>query len=433
MTRSRRHRDRAANEPRSHQAGVVTVSQPDRDLALLPADGADAARRAEFAACVGLLVEGVYATCFGPALPVLAGDFAVSLDTVGLLLTMFFAGSIATSALVAARLHRRDPHQVAVAGLCAAALGVAGLAVAGEFRVALAATLLMGAGDGLLVAGAHLLVARASADIPRGMNRLNLYFAFGAMLGPLWAGSVLQFAAPGRAIAFGGVALAVAFAAVAMARAPSPSPSSSRNRDSGRGSEITPAAGGVGVLAALMGAVLFLYVGAEFGLGSWVATYAAREFGTGLFTGGVVTSCYWGALLLGRFASGQLFARGWQPPRVLLLSIGGSLIASAAIAAAHGVFAIVVLAALATGLFLGPVWPAVMSIVAARSTGGAPASIVTVGNAGGVFFPWLQGRLIVQAGATTGIALTALLCGAMLLLAGIARVLPDGAREGRRR
>ena len=412
------------------------MSQPGKDLALLPADGADAARRAEFAACVGLLVEGVYATCFGPALPVLAGDFAVSLDTVGLLLTMFFAGSIATSALVAARLHRRDPHQVAVAGLCAAALGVAGLAVAGEFRVALAATLLMGAGDGLLVAGAHLLVARASADIPRGMNRLNFYFAFGAMLGPLWAGSVLQFAAPGRAIAFGGVALAVAFAAVAMARAPSPSPSPSPspgNRDSGRGSEVAPAAGGVGVLAALMGAVLFLYVGAEFGLGSWVATYAAREFGTGLFTGGVVTSCYWGALLLGRFASGQLFARGWQPPRVLLLSIGGSLIASAAIAAAHGVFAIVVLAALATGLFLGPVWPAVMSIVAARSTGGAPASIVTVGNAGGVFFPWLQGRLIVQAGATTGIALTALLCGAMLLLAGIARVLPDGTREGRRR
>ena len=114
--------------------------------------------------------------------------------------------------------------------------------------------------------------------------------------------------------------------------------------------------------------------------------------------------------------------------RVLCLSAGGGLIASASIAAAHNVFALAVGAAFATGLCLGPVWPAVLSIVAVRSRGGTPASTVTIGNAGGVFFPWLQGWLFVQAGATTGIALTAVLCTVMLLTAWFASFLPDSAR-----
>lgn len=40
--------------------------------------------------------------------------------------------------------------------------------------------------------------------------------------------------------------------------------------------------------------------------------------------------------------------------------------------------------------------------------------MVTVGNAGGILFPWLQGKVLVAAGPGRGIALTALLCVLML-------------------
>ena len=42
-------------------------------------------------------------------------------------------------------------------------------------------------------------------------------------------------------------------------------------------------------LAWMMGGVLFLYVGAEFGLGSWVASYTEQEFDAGILAGGAIT------------------------------------------------------------------------------------------------------------------------------------------------
>lgn len=372
--------------------------------------------RLELAACLGLFCTGVYSTAFGPALQILADDFGVSLDRAGLLITVLFAGSITASGAVALRLHRHNPRKVAALGMVAVAIGAGGLGFADNWGTALAAVALTGLGDGLLVAGVHLVVARSSTNVARGINRLNLYFAFGAIAGPLWAGGVLEFDPATRNIVFGGIAvLVLAVAAVlAMTRAPVADvlhAGTSRESDGD----------GAGGLAWFMGVVLFLYVGAEFGLGSWVATYADQQFDAGTFTGGVVTAGYWGALMLGRVASGRLFAAGWAPQRVLVLSIGGALVSSAGIAAANQVFALAVVAAFATGLCFGPIWPAAVSIVSERSGGGAPAAMVTIGNAGGVFFPFAQGRLLVEAGATTGIAMTAVLCLAMLVVAQMAR------------
>lgn len=367
--------------------------------------------RLELAACLGLFCTGVYSTAFGPALKILADDFGVSLDRAGLLITVLFAGSITASGAVALRLHRYTPRKVAAIGMVGVALGAAGLGFAGSWHAALAAVSLTGLGDGLLVAGVHLAVARSSANVASGINRLNLYFAFGAIAGPLWAGGVLDLDPASRNVVFGGIAVLVLAVAgfLGLARAPV--------TNAARAPASAAHAGGTGSLAWFMGAVLFLYVGAEFGLGSWVASYADQQFDAGTFTGGVVTAGYWGALMLGRVASGRLFAAGWAPHRVLILSIACGLVSSACIAAANDVFALAAAAAFATGLFFGPIWPAAVSIVSERSGGGAPAAMVTIGNAGGVFFPFAQGRLLVEAGATTGIAMTAVLCLAMLAVA----------------
>lgn len=370
--------------------------------------------RLELAACLGLFCTGVYSTAFGPALQVLADDFGVSLDRAGLLITVLFAGSITASGAVALRLHRHNPRKVAAGGMVAVAVGAVGLGFAGSWAAALAAVCLTGIGDGLLVAGVHLAVARSSANVARGINRLNLYFAFGAIAGPLWAGGMLDLDPGSRNVVFGGIALLVLAVAAFLGLARAPVADALRAPDS-------PHPRTVGSLAWFMGAVLFLYVGAEFGLGSWVASYADQQFDAGTFTGGVVTAGYWGALMLGRVISGRLFAAGWAPHRVLVLSIACGLVSSACIAAANDVFALAAAAAFATGLFFGPIWPAAVSIVSERSGGGAPAAMVTIGNAGGVFFPFAQGRLLVEAGATTGIAMTAALCMAMLVVAQAAR------------
>lgn len=365
--------------------------------------------RLEAAACLGLFMTGIYATSFGPALPVLARDFGVSLDTAGLLITAVFLGSIAASGLMAARLHGSDPAWLAAGGLLAVAAGSFVLGVVVSWPAALGAALLMGVGDGLLVAGVHTVVARVSTDVARGINRLNVCFAVGAVAGPLWAGGILAADEGARGFAYGviGAAALATAGALAWARA------TSRLAPPGSGH----AEGGMDRLAWVMGLVLFLYVGAEFGLGSWVASYADAEFDAGIFAGGLITAGYWGALMVGRLISGRLFARGASARSVLLGSVAAGLVASAAIAAANDVFALAVAAAFATGLAFGPIWPAAIAIATEGRTGSAPAAMVTIGNSGGFVFPWLQGLVLVSAGAATGIALSALLCAFMLALA----------------
>lgn len=365
--------------------------------------------RLELAACLGLFVTGVYSTSFGPALPILADDFDVSLDRAGLLITVLFMGSILASGVVAVRLHVVEPRWLAALGLAGVAAGASALAFAPNWWLALGSVACIGLGDGLMVAAVHTIVARESNDVAAGINRLNVCFAIGAIAGPLWAGAVLASDAGQRELVYAGVALLALAAAIVVlsgqptAAAPSATHSEARH-------------GGMDRLAWFMGAVLFLYVGAEFGLGSWVASYADEEFDAGVFAGGLITAGYWGSLMLGRLISGSLFANGVAARAVLLGSIAAGTVASAAIAAANQSFALAVIAAFATGLAFGPIWPAAMAIAAERRTGSAPAALVTIGNSGGFVFPWLQGQLLVSAGPATGIAMSAVLCVAMLLL-----------------
>lgn len=382
--------------------------------------------RLEFAACLALFVTGVYSTSFGPALPILADDFAVSLDRAGLLITVLFMGSILASGAVAVRLHVVEPRWLAALGLAGVALGAAALALAGNWWLALASVACMGLGDGLMVAAVHTIVARESDDVAAGINRLNVCFAIGAIAGPLWSGAILAADEGLREVVYVGVA-ALALLAVAVVLSGEPT------RPSAAAAQLEPHLGGMDRLAWVMGVVLFLYVGAEFGLGSWVASYADEEFDAGVFAGGLITAGYWGSLMLGRLISGRLFANGVPARSVLIGSIAAGTITSAAIAAANQSFALAVLAAFATGLAFGPIWPAAMAIASERRTGSAPAAMVTIGNSGGFVFPWLQGQLLVSAGATTGIAMSAALCAGMLLIAWRAPVPVREAASAHRR
>jgi fucose permease len=168
--------------------------------------------------------------------------------------------------------------------------------------------------------------------------------------------------------------------------------------------------------ASIMGIVLFLYVGAEFGLGAWVSAYVRESADAGVFRAALLTSGYWAALMCGRFVSGVYFARPRDGIPLLLVSITGAIIASVLLALTTGNLMASAAAAFAAGLCLGPIWPSVLAVATESSEAHATAATVTMGNAGGVLLPWLQGRVLVDAGPAEGVIVTALLCAAMLIL-----------------
>src|SRR5438477_933833 len=329
---------------------------------------------------LSLFCVGMYASAFGPALPFLALDAGVSLDTAGLVLTALFAGSITASATIALVLHGRDMRVLAVAGLVCITAGLLLLGLAPVWPAMLAAGVVLGAGDGLVITALHVLVAAATDDVPAAINELNLFFAFGAIAGPLWSGAILATTGE-RSIVYGGIAAVAALSALGLlvvGGAASPSAA---------GADLRTSVGSDGVRAVprpvdwmraptawAMGAVLFFYVGAEFGLGSWVSSFARETAGAGVFRAALLSCGYWAALALGRVLSGAYFARRGEASLLLLLSVVGAGIASLSLALAAGNIAISAGAAFAAGLCLGPVWPTTVAITAeAAGSGATPA------------------------------------------------------------
>jgi fucose permease len=311
---------------------------------------------------------------------------------------------------------------VGATGLGLALLGLASLAAAEGLAVALLAAFLLGVGDGLVTASSHSIAATSSRGAAHGITRLNLLFALGAIVGPLWSGAALEITG-GPSAVFAGAA---AVAALPLALLLAIRGVAGAALDAGDGRGVVPQE----PLVWAMSAVLFLYVGAEMGLGAWVSSYARRAAGAGLMASAGVTAAYWGALALGRFLTGALLGRGHRPAALLIGALAGAGCAALVLALSGGQMAVAGPAAFLTGLCFGPVWPVAVAIGATAQPGQAPAFMVTAGNAGGIVFPWAQGAVLSSAGPREGVAMTAAICAVMVALAGAAtaRWGPPGGR-----
>jgi fucose permease len=368
------------------------------------------------AAYMAMLCLGVSAATIGPVLPFLADDVDVSLDTAGLLLTAFFVGSITSSALIAVALHGRDSRVLVLAGLALEAAGTIGLAFAPSFELILIAGVIVGLGDGLVVAATHILMPATTPvteDIPAAVNRMNIYFALGAIAGPLWTGAILATTGD-RWIVYTGIFVLLLVAIAVTLAADAAVPGAIETPDQKFSLPGTPTAW-------IMGAVLFLYVGAEFGLGAWVSTFAQETADAGVFGSALIAAGYWAALAGGRFATAWYLARGHDVVVLLLAGCAGAGIAALVLIATSGSVGLAAASAMGAGFFLGPVWPAVTAIVSREGVASSTAATVTVGNAGGVAIPWLQGKVLVGSGATQGVAVTAVLCALMFVITAIFR------------
>jgi fucose permease len=359
--------------------------------------------RAQASAFLGLFCCGLWVTSFGPALPFIADETGVGLGTAGFVLTAVAAGSISASAVVSLRLGHVDSRLLIALGLVVASAGLAALSVAGSLALVLAAAVLLGTGDGLVVAATHSLVTITADDVPAAINRLNVWFALGAILGPLWAGAALE-ATHDTTLVYAGLAGAVLLAAAFCWRTP---------RAGGAGAEHLVITWKRSVV--VMSLVLFCYVGAEIGLGAWVSSYTERAANAGVMAGALVTCGYWGALALGRIATGRLL-QTHDPVRLLGLAIAGAGASGLVLAIFGDVLAVAFAAAFVTGLLFGPIWPLSIAIGAHEGTTSTTAAMVTIGNAGALVFPVIQGAVLASAGPREGVAVTPALCAVMLVL-----------------
>lgn len=357
---------------------------------------------------------GLYLTSYGPSFSFVAADLGVSKATASLLLTALFCGGIAASALMAVRLHGGDKRRLGAIGTMVMVGGSLVMGASPWWPVALLGSAVVGFGDGLLVTAAHILVAEESPDVTRDMSRLNVSFASGAIVGPLWTGFALhQWGS--RALLYLVLALITLPLAMLLGRSRTGLPKRPH----------PPGAPGIGLRGfdasvLILGGVLLVYIGCEAGLGAWVSTYTQESFGSGVMLGAAVTSGYWVALGLGRLVCSIASGRGTDGWKLLLTAVVVATCATIMLAASNGVLAVAAGAAFCAGLGFGPVWPATIGLASAGRRSQVPATLITVASVGGIVLPFSQG-LILKAAGPSGIAFTAALCVAMLVLVIVAR------------
>jgi fucose permease len=363
-----------------------------------------------------LLMVGINSGWIGPFLPQISRTTNLPIERVGLIVSAASAGYL-ISLLIAGEMNQRlGAQKILVGAMALFTAGLAQLAAARGLVGLLSGGFVIGLANGGIDIGANALIAELNRErLASALNYLHVLFGVGALLGPLIVSAA--FATPvSYWWVFGGGALACAAIALRLGVMPAIEVRM-----------VAAPADGNGFLKMLsrpliwaISGVMFLYVGAEIGIGAWLFFYlrTAGALGPMLASSGV--SLYWLGLVCGRAFGGRLGHRIALPLFTTLASaVSAAALAILIAAPTTGAFAAA--AVFLIGFGYGPVFPNMIAIGAARFSAevGRMTSIVIAGGAlGGIVAPWLMGHAIAQvsARASMEVALAATIAMAALAL-----------------
>lgn len=369
-------------------------------------------RRLTGLAYASLLIVGIHAGWMGPFLPEVSRVIHLSIDRAGLIISATFSGYFVALLVAGALSQRWSARIILITAMGLFAAGLLILAIAPVLPLLLCAGGLIGLGNGAIDVAANALIVDLNRDrLAAALNYLHVLFGVGALIGPLIVALALAASIPYWWI-FGPGALACAMVASGLAITP---PIEVRV-------PLEPGAGFIPLLARpliwVIGGVLFLYVGAETGIGTWLFLYLRTAAALGATVASSGVSLYWLGLIAGRISGGRLAHR--IAPRELTM-LAGALSAAALVGLIaaplwHGLAAPMVFL---IGFGYGPVFPNMIAVGATRfpSQVGRMSSMVIAGGAlGGVFVPWIMGRAMADAAARSSMEFALVVTVLMTLL-----------------
>ena len=337
-----------------------------------------------------LLMVGINSGWIGPFIPQISRVAHLPIERAGLIVSASAAGYF-VSLLIAGEINQQlSAQKILVGAMVLFTAGLAGLAAAAGLAGVLCAGFLIGLSNGGIDIGANALIVELNRDrLASALNYLHVLFGVGALLGPLIVSAAFASRVPYWWV-FGGGALVCA--AIGFRLGVTPALEVRTEPMPGDGFILMLSRPLIWVVSAMM----FLYVGAEVGIGAWLFLYlrTAGALGPMLASSGV--SLYWLGLVCGRAFGGRLGHRIALPQFTMLASAlsAAALVMLIAAPTAGGLAASAVFL---IGFGYGPVFPNMIAVGAERfpSEVGRMTSIVVAGGAlGAILAPWLMGHAI---------------------------------------
>jgi len=269
------------------------------------------------------------------------------------------------------------------------------------------------------VGGNVLLVWVNPPKVNSMMNALHLFFGLGAFISPLVLAAAFRFSG---GITWGFRILGVSVIPVAVFVFILPSPG--RKTQAHKAQKNQDRRG----LIALLSIFFFLFVGAEAAYGNWIYTFALTKKYADSVTAGILTSAYWGALTLGRFAA--IFISLRVKPKVLILfALVLAILGFALLAVLPGSEALVWSVTIIIGFSIGPLFASTISLASEnlRMTGSVTGVFLVGSSVAGMVLPWGIGQFFESWGPEVMplsllINTAAALCVFLLILAGIRKL-----------
>jgi fucose permease len=339
-----------------------------------------------------LLMVGINSGWIGPFLPQISHSAHIPIERAGLIVSASAAGYF-ISVLIAGEIHQQlSAQKILVGAMALFTAGLVWLAIAPGLAGLLCAGILIGVANGGIDIGANALIVELNRErLASALNYLHVLFGVGALLGPLIVSAAFASRVPYWWI-FGGGGLACAAIAFRLGVTPAHEVRT----------QPEPADGG-GFIAMLsrpliwaISAVMFLYVGAELGIGAWLFLYlrTAGALSPMLASSGV--SLYWLGLVCGRAFGGRIGHR-MAIPQFTMLAASLSAVALMTLIAAPAAGGPAASAMFLIGVGFGPVFPNMIAAGAARfpaEIGRMTSIVVAAGALGGIVGPWLMGHAI---------------------------------------
>lgn len=369
-----------------------------------------------FAMLANFVVFGVTLTIIGATLPKIIRDFSWSYTATGFVVSASSVGYFVSTFVSGILLHWFSPKLIVVTGLVIQSLGLSFFAANPIVIFNLLLGFLIGLGQG----GTEVVVNFTVVHIERNgesrlMNLMHAAFAVGAILGPFAVARIMN-----AGLSWQMIYRLMALISIIMAGVISLLPFSRLGKEERSKSKEGP--GLVKLLKhpllVLSFLVLFLYVGAELGVSSWVAEYYVEFLGTSPSAGAYMVSIFWFGLLIGRLGlSGYKGGRQAE----LIFALSSMCTASLIFALSMRNPWIAGFGFALSGLGFSAIYPLVIAIIGRffkKGQGAAIGFAATGGGIGSFAFPFIMATISDKFGINRGFyfyitlsfAMTALAC-----------------------
>jgi len=351
---------------------------------------------------IGFVVAGMATTLLGPILPALTQRWAMSDVIAGSLFTAQFLSSMTATLFAPAIAGRIGARGALALGFTLLAAGTATIGVA-PHAIGVVATVVYGLGLGFVLPLTNMSVAAIRPDrAASALSLVNVSWGLGAVIWPM---AVRSFATPESvAVPMAGLAIACAMMAITCRFAIPAALLTAGDRGDGDvvapHPEAPPASRNLAARAALLGLLIFLYVGTENAVAGWVAEFARRMVAGSTTVWALAPTAFWGALTAGRLLA-ALALRHISEFVLIRFGLALATLGVLAILFAASTPGGVIAGAAAAGFGLSAIFPLLWAIVT-RSIGAmAPATagpLYAAGGLGGAVMPWLVGAVSSAAG-----------------------------------